>query len=452
MEIRNWPPGAIKTFEWTSAPTNWRFEMLGNLASVRRGASPRPAGDPRYFGGHIPWFKIGDATRRKGRFISTTEEFVNEEGARCSVRIPAGSLIISNSGVSLGFARITRVEGCIHDGWLLVSDLLNVDRDYLYYCVNLLTPRIRQIADGTTQPNLNTEIGRRLLIPVPPQPEQRAIAKVLTEFDDKIELNEQMNERLEAIARAIFKSWFVDFDPVRAKAEGRQPFGMDAATAALFPNSFQDSALGKIPRGWRMGKIEEFVRLNRDSVNPNEHPGEVFDHFSIPAFDEGRLPNAEKGEQIKSNKFVVPTGAVLLSKLNPRFPRVWLPAKSGTRRSICSTEFLVATPYAFATTNYLYEILSSDGFYADFATLVTGTSGSHQRVKGEFLLEMDSVIPEEQLVAQFSERCKPLLSRVAGNLEESQTLAATRDALLPKLISGDIRVKDADQFLKETGI
>lgn len=254
------PLGAIKTFDWETIPDGWKFELLGNVARIRRGASPRPAGDPRYFGGTIPWFKIGDATRSFGRYLSATEEFVNEDGAKRSVRVPAGSLLISNSGVSLGFAVITKVEGCIHDGWLLVEKLHDLDQDYLYYVVNLLTQRIRRMADGTTQPNLNTDIARRLLVPLPPLSEQRAIAHILGVLDDKIELNRRMNETLEAMARAIFKSWFVNFDPVRAKAGGRQPLGIDAETAALFSDTFQDSPLGKIPSGWKVSPIGDVVR------------------------------------------------------------------------------------------------------------------------------------------------------------------------------------------------
>ncbi len=128
--------GGIQLFDYGDLPTGWVFEMLGNRCAIRRGSSPRPAGDPRYFGGGtIPWIKIGDATKTSGRYIESTEEFVNEEGAKRSVRIPAGSLIIANSGVSLGFAAITRVEGCIHDGWLLPTDFDRLDRDYLYYCI-----------------------------------------------------------------------------------------------------------------------------------------------------------------------------------------------------------------------------------------------------------------------------------------------------------------------------
>jgi len=208
---------------------------------------------------------------------------------------------------------------------LMRPDISKIDPRFLLYAY--LGPefqetiRSRTVHGSTVDRILLTEFPS-FQIRFPPLPEQRAIAHILGTLDDKIELNRRMNETLEAMARALFKSWFVDFDPVCAKAEGRQPPSMDAETAALFPNAFEDSPLGKIPREWRVGRVGELASLSREGLNPNEQPAEVFDHHSIPAFDEGRLPKAETGEQIKSNKLVVPAEAVLLSKLNPRIPRV----------------------------------------------------------------------------------------------------------------------------------
>ena len=138
---------------------------------------------------------------------------------------------------------------------------------------------------------------------LPPLAEQKAIAAVLGALDDKIELNRRMNATLEAMARALFQSWFVDFDPVRAKLDGRQPTGLDPATAALFPNEFEDSELGHIPKGWTLGKVGDLATLNRGAVNPGDFPTETFDHFSLPAFDAGRTPKVELGSAIMSNKF-----------------------------------------------------------------------------------------------------------------------------------------------------
>jgi len=239
-----------------------------------------------------------------------------------------------------------------------------------------------------------------------------------------------MNQTLEAMAQALFKSWFVDFEPFRHR-------GM------------QDSPLGEIPVGWSVGKLEETAILHKESVDPSDYPNEVFDHYSIPAFDEGRIPKTETGDQIKSSKFLIPNGTVLISKLNPRFPRVWLPLSVHLRRSICSTEFLVVTARGDLGSEYLYCLFCSESFFAVFSTLVTGTSSSHQRVRPEDLMSIEIVIPPEEIIKRFSDNIRPLLTLVNNNLTENGVLANVRDALLPKLLSGKIRVKDAEKFVEK---
>jgi type I restriction enzyme S subunit len=203
------------------------------------------------------------------------------------------------------------------------------------------------------------------------------------------------------------------------------------------------------PKGWHEGKVSDLATLSRDSLNPGEFPDETFDHYSIPAFDEGRTPKPEAGDTIKSNKFIVSPDCVLVSKLNPRIPRVWLPDLRSANRAICSTEFLVTTPKRGVSREFLFCLFTSESFVSVFATMVTGTSGSHQRVKPESLLGMDAVIPPQSLIQSFTETTAPLLKRINHNIAESRTLAALRDALLPKLLSGELRVPVAAQDSKE---
>ncbi len=287
-----------------------------------------------------------------------------------------------------------------------------------------------------TQANLN-----RIQVPYPGAGTRAHIARVLGALDDKIELNRRMNETLEAIARAIFKSWFVDFDPVRAKMSGRKPAGMNTETAALFADSLEVSALGDVPAGWAIGSMRDLITLSRESIHPDDSPDEVFDHYSIPAFDEGQRPAREHGLMIRSSKFVVRSNVVLLSKLNPRFPRVWLPDLTSERRAIASTEFLVATPRAGYSREYVYSLFCSDQFMERFSGLVTGTSGSHQRVKPNDFLEMSVVVPHPRVVEAFSAATGALFRTIAANIHELETLATIRDTLLPRLISGEIRLR-----------
>ncbi len=271
---------------------------------------------------------------------------------------------------------------------------------------------------------------------------------VLRSLDDRITLLRETNTTLEGIAQALFKSWFVDFDPVRAKAEGCQPEGMDATTAALFPDSFEESELGLVPRGWRVGSITELAEQKKGSINPLASPDEQFEHYSLPAFDSGQYPVFELGESIKSNKTPLPDQAVLLSKLNPHIPRIWLPVRHG-ENAVCSTEFLAYSPKADASKELIYCLFSSPDFQQQLCQLVTGTSNSHQRVKPDQILELKLPIADAGLLTAFTEIAGPIFERVYANRQQAQTLTHLRDTLLPRLISGQLRLPEAEALVEE---
>jgi type I restriction enzyme S subunit len=306
---------------------------------------------------------------------------------------------------------------------------------------------IRQNAIQTGVPHTNLGILRGTPVPLPSLGEQRAIAHILGTLDDKIELNRRMNETLEAMARALFKSWFVDFDPVRAKMEGRWRKGeslpgLPAHLYDLFPDSFEESELGEIPKGWELGSFGGVVEHLRGQENPLSSPEALYHHFSLPAFDEGQSPKAEYGESIKSQKSRVPAGVVLLSKLNPEIERVWLVDVRPAERAVCSTEFLVLRAQFPFTRSFVYCLARSPLFRQQIEGLVTGTSKSHQRAQVDSILHLAVVVPPSSIAAAFDRSAEGLLARTLKCRRESCTLAALRDALLPKLISGDLRATD----------
>jgi type I restriction enzyme, S subunit len=289
---------------------------------------------------------------------------------------------------------------------------------------------------------------RRMHITLPPLSEQRAIAHILGTLDDKMDLNRRMTETLEAMARALFESWFVDFEPVRAKAEGRDP-GLPKPLADIFPAGLIDSELGEIPDGWKWGTFGNVVELLRDQENPLDSPDTLFRHFSIPAFDEGQWPKEELGESIKSLKSRVPPAVVLLSKLNPEIERVWLVDTQAQDRAVCSTEFLVLRPRPPAGRAFAYGLARSPVFRQKLEGLVTGTSKSHQRAQAASILGLSAVQPLERPVEAFEQQAGTLLARTLECRRESRTLAALRDSLLPKLISGELRVQHATRLTGE---
>jgi len=292
---------------------------------------------------------------------------------------------------------------------------------------------------------------RERWIGLPTLSEQKTIAYILGTLDDKIELNRKTNETLEAMAKALFKSWFVDFDPVRAKAEGR-PTGLPAEISDLFPDSFEDSELGEIPSGWDIAEIAHIVNLKKDSIDPSFTPEETFDHYSIPAFDAGKNPAKELGSSIKSQKFLVDEGDLLVSKLNPSTPRVWIPFSSSERRSICSTEFLVCQASTDVGRAFAYCLASSDSIIEVMTGLAGGTSNSHQRIRPGDFLALDCCIGSQKVRTGFSDVVEPLLRKTLAQRIESRSLASARDALLPQLISGEIRIPDAEKMLEEVGV
>ena len=297
-------------------------------------------------------------------------------------------------------------------------------------------------------------------LPIPPLPEQRAIAHVLGTLDDKIELNRRMSQTLEAMARAVFKSWFVDFDPVHARAtlkhhhttpnQGGSDWSverarvyldrMDPNIAALFPDSFMDSELGLIPEGWEVGCFGDMVEQIRDKDHPLASPDAIFRHFSIPAFDENQWPKAERGENIKSQKSRVLPGVVLLSKLNPEIERVWMVDVDASDRAVCSTEFLVLRPRPPYGRSFAYCLGCSPAFRQELGSLVTGTSKSHQRVQADAVFALPVVLFPKPISEAFERKLSVVLQMTQASRRESRTLATLRDALLPKLVSGELRV------------
>lgn len=284
-------------------------------------------------------------------------------------------------------------------------------------------------------------------VPTPSKSYQDEAAGLLVEIDDRITLLRETNTALEAIAQTLFKSWFVDFYPVRAKAEGLEPEGMDAATAALFPDSFEDSELGLVPMGWKAGCVADIAVQKKGSVNPLASPNEWFEHYSLPAFDSGQSPVLELGKSIKSNKTPLPEEAVLLSKLNPHIPRVWLPVKHGGN-AVCSTEFLAYSPKAGGSKELIYCLFSSAEFQQQLCQLVTGTSNSHQRVKPDQVLKLRLAIADDSLLIAFADIASPIFERVYANRLKAQTLTQLRDTLLPRLISGQLRLPETEVSIK----
>lgn len=369
-------------------------------------------------------------------------------------KLEQGDIVIARTGNSTGEnAQIyTKPPLAVFASYLIRfrPDIKLVNPFFLGYQLRseLFRQYVLSVRSGSAQPGANAKQLGLFPIKLIEREQQNCAVEILKALDDRITLLRETNATLEAIAQTLFKSWFVDFDPVRAKMEGRTPEGMDEATAALFPDSFEPSELGDIPSGWVVGTVSEVLRLHKGSVNPSRMQETLFQHFSLPSFDAGQLPVLELGASIKSNKTTVPQDAVLLSKLNPHIPRVWLPSFVD-ENAVCSTEFLPLVPLENSSTNYIYALLSAPSFCAALTQLVTGTSNSHQRIKPDNLLSLSSVIAPDAVLSAFDQAIAPLMTQLKLARETARTLAELRDALLPRLISGQLRLPEAEKQAAE---
>jgi type I restriction enzyme S subunit len=301
---------------------------------------------------------------------------------------------------------------------------------------------IRSIVEQVAAAGIRGRDLANLPVPQIPVRQQRAIARILGTLDDKIELNRRMNETLEEMARAIFKSWFVDFDPVRAKVEGRDP-GLPEHIADLFPDRFEDSEMGEIPAGWRVGTLGEVVENPRRSIKParmdESTPYIGLEHMPRRSIS---LADWNSSENLESNKYEFERGEILFGKLRPYFHKVGIAPVDG----VCSTDILVVAakqPEWFA---FILEHVSSE----DFVNYTTATSSGTKmpRTNWKDMSGFDLVIPTLSLAKAFNVLIKPFVECVVENIHEARTLSSLRDTLLPKLISGEMRAGKSEQFIK----
>jgi type I restriction enzyme, S subunit len=271
-------------------------------------------------------------------------------------------------------------------------------------------------------------------LPIPSITEQRAIAHILGTLDDKIELNRRMSETLEAMARALFKSWFVDFDPVRAKAEGRET-GLPKHVSDLFPSHLGDSEIGEIPEGWAIGTLGDVAEHPRRGTSP-ENISPSTPYIALEHMPQRSIALAEWGvaRGLESNKFEFRRGEILFGKLRPYFHKVGVAPVDG----VCSTDIVAIAPHTPLWFGLVLAHVSSDAFIAHANSGSTGTR--MPRTSWTEMARYPITIPPTDVAAAFTSQIRSIVNRIASTIFESRTLAALRDVLLPDLTSGALSV------------
>jgi type I restriction enzyme, S subunit len=435
----------------------WQHATIGDIASKARNAL---VGGP--FGSNLvsdDYVSHGIPVIRgqnmAGRWVSGEFAYVTTAKAaslEANLACP-GDIVFTQRG-TLGQVSIVP-EGPFDRYLISQSQMkLTVDRNradplFIYYIFRTPVQQeyIRQHAIQTGVPHTNLGILRGTPVPLPPMHEQRAIAHVLGTLDDKIELNRRMNETLEAIARALFKSWFVDFDPVRAKAEGRDP-NLPKHLADLFPDSFEESDVGEMPTGWDAATVAEVANINAQTLDRSDHL-DVIDYVEISEVMRGEIGSVvryERGTEPSRARRRLRHGDTVLLSVRPDRGAHFL-CLDPPDTLIASTGFVVLSPRD-GNWAFLYAALTRREVGEELGRLADG--GAYPAVRPEAVARLLQVLPAKEAVGPYERLARPLFEQSARKRTESKILSALRDALLPKLISGELRVKAAEQIVGRT--
>lgn len=373
-----------------------------------------------------------------------TKEFHDRLGKSA---LSPGDVVIVRTGKPGACAVIPRtlpVANCSDLVIIRCGDELD-PRFLAYYVNSVATHHINSHLVGAVQQHFNVASAREMVMRLPDLPAQRAIARILGALDDKIELNRRMSETLDAMARGLFKSWFVDFDPVRAKAEGR-PTGLPREIEALFPGRLVESEVGEVPEGWGTGTLANLSTLNPEAWAKDTRPDEI-NYVDLSNTKWGRIETvtAYRAHDAPSRaQRILRPGDTIVGTVRPgNGSYVYITDEGLTG----STGFAVLRPKRPEYAEFVYLAATAPDNVDTLANLADG--GAYPAVRPEVVAATPTVCTDDRILQTFARLSKPLLGRIAQNERESRTLAALRDALLPKLISGELRVRAAETLLEE---
>ncbi len=387
--------------------SEWREVKISDIADVIGGGTPKtPVAE--YWNGDIPWLSVVDFNTGK-KYVSKTEKTITNLGLKKSSTklLQTNDIIISARETVGALAMLDKPMAFNQSCYGMRAKEEITTSDYLFYLLINTVRQLQQASYGAVFDTITRNTFDETNISLPPLKEQKAIAEVLSSLDDKIDLLHRQNKTLEALAQTIFREWFIE----EAKNE------------------------------WEEYEIKDFATHKKVSIKPAQNKNDTFLHFSLPAFDTNKEPLIELGSDIKSNKYQVEPFSILMSKLNPKTPRVWDIYFEPEDNSICSTEFQVVQPNDKDFFSFISTLLKSDKVKNNLAMSASGTSGSHQRVKPEDIFSISFLAPSVDKIKEFSKILEPNYLKQRKNQQQIKTLENLRDTLLPKLMSGEVRVK-----------
>lgn len=379
--------------------SEWQTKKIGEVVDIRRGSSPRPIHKFLATEG-MPWVKIADATSDTSRYIWKTNEFIIEDGVTKSVKVAPGTLIVSNSATP-GLPKIMKITACVHDGWLVFSNYRGITRDFLYYKFIDIRRTLVNQANGSVFQNLKTDIVKDFDIDIPCIETQKKIVEILSQIDEKIELNNAINNNLEQQAQAIFKSWFIDFEP--------------------FSN--------RKPSDWSLSTLGNVSIMGAGGDKPQNVSPIKTDLYEYPIYSNG-LSN--EGLYGFTDKPKISEESVTVSA-------------RGTIGFVCLRHIPYVPIVRLVTLIPKTEIVSAKYLYLWLKQLhITGTGTTQQQLTVPDFQKTEILVPSQKIVTLFTATVEPIFEKIWANQNENEKLSSLRDTLLPKLMSGELDVSDIE--------
>lgn len=410
--------------------------ILEDLGRIITGKTPSTKKE-EYFGHGYPFFTPRDMDG--SRFLESTERSITQKGVD-SVKnslLPAESILVSCIGSDMGKVAINKKNGVSNQQ---INSIL-VDRDkfnllYIYYNLSARQKELKNLgASGSALPILNKGDFSKVPILLPPLPTQERIADILGTLDDKIELNRQMNRTLEAMARAIFKSWFMDFDPVTAKMEGRD-YPLPAEVMALFPDELVESELGLIPKGWKVKPLDNIAKFMNGYAMQKYPPKEGENSLPVIKIRELRAGAPDDNSNHASldipEKYIIKDGDVLFSWSGSLLVTIWTGGEGALNQHL----FKVSSNKYPKWFYYLW----TDHHLNEFQRIAADKATTMGHIKRDHLSKALTLLPDEKVMIEGNKVLIPIIDKIIANSLESQALEKMRDIILPKLMSGKMEV------------
>ena len=408
---------------------NFTKIKLGDVGDITTGRTPNTS-DAENYGSEYMF--LGPTDLHKHFIVTKSEKYITGKGLASvnSSVIDGLSICVGCIGWDMGNVALVN-EKCATNQQ--INSITKVKDEYnpyyIYYWLKGKKDFLFQQANVTRTPILNKTDFSNIDIWLPSKSQQDKIANILSTIDEKIEVNNKISAKLEAMAKLIHDYWFVQFD---FPDENGKPYKSSGGKMV-----YNEDLKREIPKGWTNTPLSKIAPVSNSSVNPADYPNKNFRLFSIPVYDATNTFGIEAGETIGSNKFLVEEEDILVSKLNPKFTRVIF--ATDEEGLICSTEFVVWRTPNNGIKTFLYMLAISPHFKAHCTQSATGTSNSHKRVNPEVMVRFE--IPFDKKVAgALGRKLEPMIKAILSNQRENTELAKLRDWLLPMLMNGQVTV------------